>query len=197
MQPDRHHLGLSCYALGIERIETVFEIGEKLVPGIKALRGGKTHIIGIEGIGHHQLIVIFHPVPIGQVIAIAVRDVIKAALFGDQCDGIFRTAPRIPAAGPGAGNLGMQADGGFHIGPFCSFGVIFIFNPFQSVAGNFPIGILHGARLFRAAGQRGCHTKHGDGNFKFGEQAVQAPKSGAGPVVINRFHIPVALLGPG
>ena len=89
MQPDRHHLGLPCHALGIQRIETVFEIGEKLIAGIKALRCGKPHIIGIQRVGHHQLIAIFHPLPIGQIIAIAVGNILKSALFGGQRHSVF------------------------------------------------------------------------------------------------------------
>ena len=55
MQADRHHLRRGL-AFRIERVESVLQIGEELVAGIEALRRGEAHVVGVERIGHDQLL---------------------------------------------------------------------------------------------------------------------------------------------
>lgn len=53
VEADRH-LGAAAFALRIEHIRGVFEIGEELVAGIEALRRGETHVVGFERIGNDE-----------------------------------------------------------------------------------------------------------------------------------------------
>src|SRR5690606_22338017 len=47
-----------------------------------------------------------------------------------------------------------------------------------------------------AALQRGGNSVDGDPNPAGGEQAVQPPAAGAGAILVDRFHAPVALARP-
>ena len=85
VQADRHHAPALC----IEHVETVFEVIKKLIARIKALRGCKSHIIGVQRIGHNQLIARFKFHPIGQIIGIAVGHIGKLPCLSGQADGIF------------------------------------------------------------------------------------------------------------
>ena len=84
MQANGHHFCAAVFTFGIKRIETVFEVVEKLIACIKALRGCKAHIIGIKRIGNNQLVMAAAVHPIGQIIGVAVRDIVKPASGGDQ-----------------------------------------------------------------------------------------------------------------
>ena len=149
MQTDRHHLGLSCGAFGVERVETVFQIEVKLLARIEALGCGKPHVIGVERIGDDQLVFLIALIPVGQIIGITVGDVIKSALLTDQIHSVDRTAPGIPAFGTLAGDLGVQIYGCHQIGALIFRGIILIFDPFQPVAGDFPVCRLHRCHLCR------------------------------------------------
>ena len=65
MQTDRHH-PRNFSALEVERIEAVAQIAEKLIARVEPLGHCKTHIICIEGIGHHQVIFVGDPSPVGR-----------------------------------------------------------------------------------------------------------------------------------
>src|SRR3546814_16892344 len=54
VQSYRHHLG-GMFALGVEDVEGIFQIGVELVTAVDALCRGKTHVVGVEGIGHDQM----------------------------------------------------------------------------------------------------------------------------------------------
>src|SRR5690606_26072710 len=55
VKADAHHGRASLPAFFIERVESVFQIGEELITRVKALRRGETHIVGIERIGDDDL----------------------------------------------------------------------------------------------------------------------------------------------
>jgi len=53
MQANGHHFwGLLTFL--IQHVKRVFQVIEKLLAGVKALRCSKAHIVGIERIRHHQ-----------------------------------------------------------------------------------------------------------------------------------------------
>ena len=89
--------------------------------------------------------------PIRQVIGVGIGHIVKPAFFRDKIDRIGRTPPGIPATRARASHLGMKADRLENIGLFILGRVILVFDPFQPVACDFPIGILHGAHLFGIA----------------------------------------------
>ena len=78
VQTDRHHFG-SGFTLGIEDVEAILQVGEKLIAAIKPLVGGESHVVGVQRIRNDQvwLTVISHP--IGQIVGIAIGVVEKSA----------------------------------------------------------------------------------------------------------------------
>ncbi len=189
MQTNRHHFGLTCNTFGVKRIKAVFQIIVKLITCIKALRGGKTHVVGIQRVGDNQLVARTVTHPVRQIIGVRIRNVIKAAIFGNQPFGILRAAPRVPSARWLACDFGVQTDGFGHVGALAVFGAVFVFNPFQPVAGNFPTRILHRGNLHRRAGQGRGHAVNRDANIGRCEQPVQTPKTRARAVFIDALHI--------
>ena len=197
MQADGHHLGRTTRAFFVERVETVLQVGFELVARVKALGRGKAHVVGVQCVGDHKLVTVGFRDPIGQVVGVAVGDIVKAAILGDQADGVVGTAPRVPAARGFAGDGGVQALGFGDLGAFLGFGHVLVFDPFQAVAGDFPACVLHGGHLIGAAGKGAGDAVDGDRQAAFGEQAVEPPEPGARAVFVNRFHVPVALVRPG
>ncbi len=192
MQPDRHHLGAACHAFGIKRIKAVFQIGIKLIARIEPLGRGKPHVIAIQRIGHDQLFT----VPIRQIIGIAVGNIIKPDL-GGQIKRVDRTAPGVPTARAFTGDFGVQANGLVHIGAFIFWRVILVVDPLKPVAGDLPLGGLHGTQLFRAARQCAGHAINRCWNVQLSEQTLHPPEPGTRTIFIDRFHVPVTLIWPG
>ena len=191
VQADGHHAP----AFRVERVETILEVAEKLIARVEPLRGCKAHVIGVERIGHNQLIARLKFHPIGQIISIAVGDIGKLPGFCGQADCVFRATPRVPAARRCAHDLCVQTDGLRHICGLIFGAGIFIFDPFEPMAGNLPSGRFHRSQLLWRAGQGGGHAINGDGQVF--EHAMQPPKSCARAVFIDAFHVPMALAGPG
>ena len=54
VQTDRHHFG-GGFALGIEDVEAIFQVGEELIATIKPLVGSKSHVVGIQRIRNDQV----------------------------------------------------------------------------------------------------------------------------------------------
>ena len=92
MHADRQHLGL-VFALGIQDVETVFQILIKMPGGVEALWRGKAHIVSVERVGHHQVrfaaaIGQCNLGPEGQIVAVIIRVVSQSAVFDHQLPGI-------------------------------------------------------------------------------------------------------------
>jgi hypothetical protein len=96
MEADRHHLRRS-FAFCVQRVEAVLEIGEELVARIEALRGRKAHVVGIQRIGHDQLLPVAMLFPIRQIVRVGIGAVEKAALLRHEAVRVLRGAARIPA----------------------------------------------------------------------------------------------------
>ena len=76
-------------------------------------------------------------------------------------------------------------------------GVVAVVDPAQAVGGDLPAGVLHGGDLGGGAGEGGGDAVDGDGEVAGDEEVAEAPEAGAGAVFVDRFHVPVALAGPG
>ncbi len=196
-RPIGQHLRGAGFAFGVEGVEAVLEVGEELVAGVEALGGGEAHVVGVEGVGDDQLLAAGVGAPVGQVVVVGVGDVGKAAFLGGEVDGVDRAAAGVPAAGAGAGDLGVEADGGGHVGGFLLAGGVLVLDPLQAVAGDLPAGGLHRGDLLGRAGERGGDAVDGEGDAGAGEEAVEPPEAGAGAVFVDRFHVPVAHARPG
>ena len=110
MHADRHHLRRLA-PLFVQHVKAIFEVGIKLLRGIEALRGGKTHVVGIEGIGHDQVrpartVGARHLDPKRQIVAVVVAVVIKAAVLNHQPASVGAVAPGVPAGGRPAEEIG-------------------------------------------------------------------------------------------
>ena len=195
MQADRHHLRRALNALLVEAVEAVLEIGEILVARVEALRRGEAHVVGVERVGHDQLVACPEARPVGQVVGIGVGGIGEAALFGHQPHGVVGGAARVPAARRLAHHLGVQADRLLHVGALGGLVGILVLDPFQPVAGDLPVGLLHRRDLFGRARQRGGDAVDGDGEVL--QHPVQPPEPGPRAVFVDRFHVPVARAGPG
>ena len=74
---------------------------------------------------------------------------------------------------------------------------IAVVDPFQAVRGDLPVGFAHRRDRFRIALQRGGDAEDGDRDFRAVNIAPQPPEAGARAVFVDRFHVHVALAGPG
>ncbi len=62
MHADGEHLRV-LRALGVQDIESVAQIGEELLAGIEALRGGEPHVVGVEGVRDDEVRVRYDRLP--------------------------------------------------------------------------------------------------------------------------------------
>ena len=196
MKTHRHHLGGATETFLIERIERVAKIGLELLARIEALRCGEPHVVSIKCIGDNELVLLTKPYPIWQIISVAIGDISKLTIFGNQAQCVFLTAACIPTARGTSNHGGVKALGGGDLRALLAFGHIFVFDPFQPVRGDLPRSFLHRRNLIRASGERTGYTIDGDGKLSFGKEPMQAPKTRPRPIFINRFHVPMALTRP-
>ena len=117
--------------------------------------------------------------------------------MADEALSVHRAAPGIPAQRALAGHLLVNADGILNVPPLLVFRHILVVNPLQPMAGNFPARLDHRPRLLRRTLQGGGHAINRERNLAAREHAPQPPEAGPRPIFINRFHVPVALPGPG
>src|ERR687896_1093965 len=68
MQAHRHHAP----AFGVEHVEAVLQVVEKIRPRVEALRRGEAHVVRVEGIGHDELRFSIARVVPGQLVAVIV-----------------------------------------------------------------------------------------------------------------------------
>ena len=196
MQADGQHLRAD-RAFFVKHVEGIPEIGEKLVSAVEALGRGETHVVGIERIGHDQVLIRLVRMPIGKIVGVGIGAVEKSAVLDRQRQRVFRRSALIEAQRTRARDLFVHTDRVLNMRPFLGGGEILVFDPFQTVTGDFPTGPPHRIHRGGIAGQRGRHPEHRDRHVARGEHVPQAPKPGARAVFVNRFHVHVPLAGPG
>ena len=139
VQTDRHHLG-SSFALGIEHVEAILQVGEELIATIEPLVRGKTHVVGVQRIRNDQVRLAIVGDPVGQIVGIAVGIVEKPALLDDEPAGVRAAASRVPAQGPSAGDARVDLDGALQVLALDLFGDKLVIDPAIAVAGDLPVG---------------------------------------------------------
>ena len=72
-----------------------------------------------------------------------------------------------------------------------------VVDPFQAVAGDLPVGLLHRGDGLGLRVERGRDAVDGDRNVALGEHAPQPPEAGARAVFVDRLHVHVAHARPG
>ena len=196
VEADIEHFRAAGLALGVEHVEGVAQIGEELVAGVEALRGGEAHVVAVERVGDDELVPAVHLDPVGQVVRIGVGNIVEAALGNGKRHRVHRGAAEIEAARTRTRHLGVQRDRLRQMLALLLDRHVLVFDPFVAVRGDLPIGLLHGRDLLRRTGQRGRDAVDGDRHGGGGEHAVQAPEAGACAIFVDRLHVPVALARP-
>ena len=96
MQPYAHHFG-SGFALRIEQIEGISQIGKKLVARVKPLSRSKSHIVVVERVWNHQMRLAVVIVPVGEIIGVAIGVIEKPTLLDHKLSGMNTGASGVPA----------------------------------------------------------------------------------------------------
>ena len=135
--------------------------------------------------------------PIGQIVGVGIRRVEEAPVLEHGLERIDRVAAGIPAERPLAGCLGMQADRLSEMGALLVLGDVFIVDPFEAVARDFPARFPHRRDCLGGALERSRDTEHGHRHVAVREQPPKPPKSRARAVFVHRFDVHVALPRPG
>ena len=194
VKADGQHPRPALAAFPVQAIEGVAQIQEELL-AIGEAAVGEAHVIGVQRIGHHQLRTAVVDVPEGQLVGIGVGQILEAALLAAQRHRVHGRPALVEAQGPRARDLRVQLDRLPDVLGLDLARDVLVVDPLQPVGRHLPSGIDHGAGLFGAAGQRRRHAVAGDGNAL--EHPVKPPEARAGAVVVDRFHVPVALALPG
>ena len=102
MHSDTHHLGGFC-SLGIQRVKTVTQIGKEVFALAKSLGQCEAHVVAVHGVGHDELrydfaVRFFHLHPEGQVVAVIVTVVFKAAVVCYQAVCVGAVAAGVPTS---------------------------------------------------------------------------------------------------
>src|SRR3546814_91402 len=127
----------------------------------------------------------------------SVGGVDEAAFLHHQVEGVDRVAPGVPAERPLAGGFVMDADRLLDVPALIVPREVLIVDPLEAVRGDLPAGAPHGGDGGGVALQGRRHAIDRDRNADGGEQAVEPPEAGAAAVLVDRFHVHVALARPG
>src|SRR5438552_6727649 len=91
----------------------------------------------------------------------------------------------------------MDADRLPHMGALVFGAEILVLDPFEAVAGDLPSRLLHRFDLIGRTQKCRRNPIDGERQIAGGEEPPQTPEARAGAIFINRFHVPMALAGPG
>ena len=88
-----------------------------MLAGVKTLRLGKAHVIGVQCVRDHQMCFAGRVVgfPVGQVVVVGVAVIQEAAFFHNQPTGVRAGAAGVPAQRAFAGDFGEDADRFEHV----------------------------------------------------------------------------------
>ena len=197
---DAEHLGCiqsGRVALGVQHIKTVFQVAEEIIALGKALAGCKTHVVGVECVGHDQLrsyraIALLYPHPERQVVTVVIAVVFKAAEIGHQTMRLRAVASGVPAQRPLAGELGQDLHTDSHVFALACFVQVLVADPAPAVAGNLVPEFLEGSAQLRVPLQRHADAKHRERQLAALKLAQDAPDAGARAVLVEALHAEVA-----
>ena len=193
MQADAHHPGC-LVALGVEHIESIAQVAEKMLAGVEALWRREAHVVGVERIRHdqalqHAAVGSGHRHPERQVVAVVVAVVLVAAVVGHQAFGVGAVAPGVPTQRPLAvGQLANGAGGDLDMAALLRLVHVLVMNPAPAVAGDLMALLGEPVREFGVALQRHRHAEHGQRQSAFFKLAQDAPHPGARAVFVHRLH---------
>ena len=194
VQADGEHLRCLC-TLGIQDVEGVLEVVEEVIALVETLHLGEAHVVGVQGVGDHQVRLAGGVVgfPVGQVVVVGIAVVEEAAFLHHQAPGVRAGAPGVPAQGPFAGDLGEDANRFEHVLAFLGLIHVLVVDPAVAVAADFVAGLDHGADHVRMALGGHGHGEDGQRDIEFLEQLEDPPGAGTAAIFVQRFHAHVAL----
>ena len=151
--------------------------------------------------GHHLSIGFGHFHPKGQVVAVVVGVVDKAAVVDHQAAGVGAVAPGVPTRTVHGVALAMalpgqplnDGQGLFHVLALGGFVQVLVVDPAPAVAGDFMTQLMESGGQLRVALQGHGHAKHGDGPASALKLAQDAPHPHARAIFVNAFHAHVAV----
>ena len=168
MQTDRHH----ATTFRVQDIETVLQVVEELLPGIKPLWCRKTHVIRVQRVRHHQLWRIETVIPVRHIVRIRIGVINELAILSCDAMTLRAASPQVPSCRSRTRNLRVNLQclaQMFALGYFINELIV---NPAQAVTGDFPVRSLHRCNGLRVTLQSHCNAKNCDWNVLLGEQAV-------------------------
>ncbi len=180
---------------GVEHIEGVLQVLEEVVALVEALHLGKAHVVGVQGVGDHQVRLAGGVVgfPIGQVVVVGVAVIEEAAFLHHQAPGVRAGAAGVPAQWAFAGDFGEDADRFEHVLAFLGLVHVLVVDPAVAVAADLVAGFDHGADHVRVTLGGHGHGEDGQWNVEFLEQLEDPPDAGTAAILVQRFHAHVAL----
>jgi len=123
---------------------------------------------------------------IGQVIGIVVGRIEKAAFRDAEFRGVDRAAAGVPSERTLSGDLGVDADGLGDGSALDIFRHVPVFDPLQTVRGNFPFRLHHRLHLVRGTLHSGWQRhRWSRATLARGEHAVQTPEASARAIFVD------------
>lgn len=194
VQADGQHLR-RLGPFGVQHVEGILEVLVEVVALVEALDLGEAHVVGVQGVGDHQVRLAGRVVgfPVGQVVVVGVAVVEETAFFHHQAPGVRAGAAGVPAQRAFTGDFSEDADRLEHVLAFLGLVHVLVVDPAVAVAADLVAGFDHGADHVRMA--LGGHGDGEDGqrNVEFLEQLEDPPDAGAAAILVQRFHAHVAL----
>ncbi|RMN90754.1 hypothetical protein ALQ49_05903 [Pseudomonas syringae pv. apii] len=194
VQTDGEHLR-RVLAFGIQHVERVLQVLEKLLAVVETLHLCEAHVVGVQRIRDHQMRLAGRVVrlPVRQVIVVGVAIIKKAAFLHDQPPCVGPGAAGVPAQWAFAADFGQNLNGLTHVLALLGFVHVLVVDPAITVAADFVTVGDHCANNVRVTLRRHGDSEDGQGNVELFEQLENAPHAGSTAVLVQRLHAHVAL----
>ena len=186
MQAHAHHLR-TLLTLGIEHVEGVLQIGEELLAGVQP-RAGEPHVVGLQRVGHNQLLMPSNGRPKRKIVGVVVGVVEKAPVLGDEPARVGAGAAGVPAQRPLAGQAAVDLDRAHHVLALDPLRHVLVVDPAPAVRGDLVAAVQHGVDRRGVALQRHGDAEHRHRHAVALEQPQQPPDPGAGAVFVDLLH---------
>lgn len=194
MKSNRHHLGLSIiFCFFMELVKGIFQIGKELVTAVETLRGNEPHVVVIQCVGNNEMgffIVIY---VIREIISIAIIIIEKTSFFHNKtsCVGVRLTLidTKRSFSEKFLVNFNRLPDV-FSLSLFID---ILIVDPSIPVGSNLKTSFFHSNSCLGVLFQGLSNSEDGGGEVSLREQFVKTPISSTRAVLVEGFHVHVAL----
>ena len=191
MQPHRQHFRRRL-AFGIERVESVDQIGGELVAGMEPLRRREAHVVGVERIGDDQVRALGLGAPERKIVRIIVGVIEEPAFGGDKPPRVLGCPSGVPAERAFAADAAVDLDGALKMLRLLGFAHAVIIDPAIAVRGDFMAVRQRPLDHRRMAFHRHRHGKQRQRHAAVAEQVEETPHAGTRAIFIDRFHRHVA-----